>query len=76
MKQAIITKYIGPRTVRGSRIKATCEAGSIIVDYDLARSSVDNHKDAIELLRLKLNWTGSEWYYGWLGEQMVAVRGD
>lgn len=32
--QAIVTKYLGPTNVRGSRIKAACDRGSITVPYD------------------------------------------
>lgn len=37
--QAILTKYLRPGTVRGSRIKAWCARGSITIDYphDLPR---------------------------------------
>lgn len=31
--QAIITKYLGPTNSRGSRIKATCERGSVTISY-------------------------------------------
>lgn len=72
MRQAIITKYLGPTNSRQSRIKASCDAGSITVAYDSSRSPSDNHKDAIDSLRLKLDWPG-KWHYGWIGDSMVAV---
>ena len=31
--QAIITKYLGPTNIRGSRIKASCDRGSITIPY-------------------------------------------
>ena len=31
--QAIITKYLGPTNVRGSRIKASCDRGSITIGW-------------------------------------------
>ena len=34
--QAIETKYFGPSNVKGSRIKATAQAGSVTVGYDHA----------------------------------------
>lgn len=32
-RQAITTKYLGPTDTKGARIKASCEAGSIIVSW-------------------------------------------
>lgn len=31
MKQAIVTKFLGPTNYRGSRVKATCQAGSVTI---------------------------------------------
>lgn len=52
--QAIVTKYLGPTNSRGSRIKATCEAGSLSVPYDYGLSDYGRHKQACDALRLKL----------------------
>ena len=54
--QAIRTRYYGPSNVRGSRIKAQCEAGSITVHYDHALDIEGNHVAAREALLNKLNW--------------------
>jgi len=54
--QAIQTKYMGPTNTRGSRIKATAEAGSITVGYDHALSSEGNHNAAARALCEKLGW--------------------
>ena len=51
--QAIETKYIGPTNYRGSRIKASCERGSIIVSYDDALNSEDAHIAAADALVAK-----------------------
>lgn len=56
--QAISTKYIGPSNVRGSRIKATCEAGSLTIGYPHELSGEDCHRKAAEALRDKLGWQG------------------
>ena len=56
--QAILTKYIGPSNVRGSRIKATASAGSVTVGYNHALNTEDNHKAAAEALRDKFGWKG------------------
>ncbi|NBV78014.1 hypothetical protein EBR66_07650 [bacterium] len=52
--QAIVTKYLGATNSRGSRIKATCEAGSATVAYDYGLSDYERHKQACDALRLKL----------------------
>jgi len=57
--QAIITKYLGPTNVRGSRIKATCAAGSLTVSYDDALGSDGNHRAVAEALCVKLGWVSS-----------------
>ncbi len=51
--QAIETKYIGPSNYRGSRIKATCERGSITISYDDALNSDDAHIAAADALVAK-----------------------
>lgn len=73
MRQAIQTKYLGPTNTKRSRVKAYCDAGSITVDWDSGRSSDDNYKDAVELLKLKLDWTYTRWVYGYLDGAIVAV---
>lgn len=60
--QAIHTKYFGPSNVRGSRIKAQCDAGSLTVGYDHALDVEGNHAAAAEALRKKLGWNSP--YYG------------
>lgn len=51
--QAIQTKYLGPTNTRGSRIKATCAAGTLAIQYEDEKS----HRKAAEALAAKLNWT-------------------
>ena len=60
--QAIITKYLGPSNVRGSRIKATCQAGSVTLTWDDSLNSTANHRAAALALATKLKWDGN-----WLG---------
>ena len=57
--QAIITKYIGPTNIRGSRIKATADAGSITLSYDDALNSQANHNRAARALAVKFGWVGN-----------------
>jgi len=42
-RQAIVTKYVGPTNFKGSRIKATCERGSITIEWSDALNSEQNH---------------------------------
>jgi hypothetical protein len=57
MRQAIETKFLGPTNFRGSRIKASAQAGSITVSYDHALSSEENHTAAARALASKLGWS-------------------
>lgn len=54
--QAIITKYLGPTNVKGSRIKATCAAGSVTIDYPHELSGMDCHAKAAYALLAKMHW--------------------
>lgn len=54
--QAIVTKYLGPTNYRGSRVKATCQAGSLILPWDDALDVEANHDMAASALRTKLGW--------------------
>ncbi len=57
-RQAIVTKYLGPTNFRGSRVKATCEAGSITVPWNHGLNTGCNHAEACDALLAKLGWTG------------------
>ena len=54
--QAIVTKYFGPSNIRGSRIKASCQARSITISYDYALNSEGNHRSAAIALQTKMGW--------------------
>jgi hypothetical protein len=57
--QAIVTKYIGPSNVKGSRIKATSASGvSAFSDYKSEYDTERNHREAIRKLCHKLGWHG------------------
>lgn len=60
--QAIQTKYHGPGRVRGSRISARCDAGSIIVHLDNSMRIEQAHAAAARQLADKLGWVAP--YYG------------
>jgi hypothetical protein len=57
-RQAIETKYIGPSNVRGARIKASAQAGSVYVPYDHSLNTDDNHAKAAQALADKWGWEG------------------
>lgn len=61
--QAIITKYFPASNVKGSRVKASAAAGSIILHYDSGLSSERNHAKAAEALANKFGWRGT-WQMG------------
>lgn len=54
--QAIVTKYLGPTDHKGARVKARCEAGSLIVSWDDAKDTEANHDHAAHLLADRLGW--------------------
>ena len=54
--QAIITKYLCPTNYRGSRIKASAEAGSITLQWDDALNQSENHHAAALALMNKMGW--------------------
>ena len=64
--QAIQTKYLCPTNTRGARIKATCAAGSITIDYPHELSGQAVHRKAAEALVSKLGWDDPH-YGGLLG---------
>lgn len=55
-RQAIETKYMSPTNFKGSRVKAECAAGSVMLHWDYALNVEENHfKAAWELVK-KLGW--------------------
>ena len=69
--QAIVTKYIGPSNVKGSRVKAACQAGSIFLNWDDALDSDHNHCAAAKALATKREWFG-HWVGGGLPDGSIA----
>ena len=63
--QAIVTKYLPPTNVKGSRIKASAAAGSLTLHLDHALSIADAHAKVAEVLANKLGWVGN-WFMGGL----------
>jgi hypothetical protein len=60
----IKTTFKAMTGVRGSRIFATCSAGSTSVDYEHALSNEENHWAAAKKLIDRFNW-GGQWIYGY-----------
>lgn len=71
--QAIVTKFLGPTNYRGSRIKARCDAGSVVISLDYAESVEENHRIAAMTLVKKLGWDG-RWIGGSLSDGHCFVR--
>lgn len=72
MNQAIKTKFLGPTNTRGSRYKASCDAGSVTVGANHALNSERNHVAAMQALAKKLGWVGT-WVGGGIGNGYVFV---
>jgi hypothetical protein len=70
MRQAIFTKFLGPTNSRGSRVKASADAGSVTVSWDHALNSSENHRAAAMALAVKFGWSGT-----WVGGG-GGVKGD
>lgn len=64
MPQSIQTRFLPATNHRPARIKATAYAGSVIVSYDHAHDTAENHARAARALAEKFNWTGGEWIGG------------
>ncbi len=63
MRQAIVTKYLGPTNHRGARVKATAYASSVTLPWDDALDVDHNHHAAAHALARKLGWKG-QWRCG------------
>ena len=70
-RQAIVTRYMGPTNFRGSRVKATCAAGSLTLSWDDSLDTAANHAAACKALADRLGWGGK-----WRGGGMPDGRGD
>lgn len=79
--QAIVAKFIGPTNTRGSRYKASCEAGSLTLSADPRLNSEQNHVRVAHALISKLGWFHDlnrgdrygDWYYGGTPEGFTFV---
>lgn len=71
MHQAIVTKYIGPTNHRGSRVVASCQAGSLTMTWDDGIGANENHTSAARALASLLGWSGA-----WVGGGLPADTGN
>ncbi len=74
--QAIQTKYLPATNNLGSRIKASAEAGSIIVPWDHSLGIAENHLHAAAAFAVKLGWKGDLHGGVMKGGEHVWVFGD
>lgn len=56
IRQAIVTKYLGPTNHRGSRIKVKAYAGSRTYTWDHSLDTNENHTKAAESFAKELGW--------------------
>lgn len=61
MRQAIVTKYLGPTNHRGARVKASCHSTSRVYPWEDALDANDNHTAAARALAQALGWLGQGW---------------
>lgn len=71
--QAIKTKYLPVTNTKPSRIKASCEAGSITIPFYYDLPIVDLHRLAASKLIQKLKWHVTEIHTGGLKDCYVHV---
>lgn len=57
MRQAIVTKYLGPTNHRGARIVAKAQAGRLAVPWEDAWDVDANHAYAARMLAERYGWT-------------------
>jgi hypothetical protein len=57
--QAIETKYLEARNHRGSRIVARCAAKRIVLSWDHALNTEQNHRAAARELITQMGWFGT-----------------
>ena len=66
MRQAIVTKYLGPTNTKGSRIVASCQAKRLVFNHwNFAEGHEVNHELAARALAVDMDWAG-HWFGGWL----------
>lgn len=74
---AIRTKFLGPSTHRGARVKATTAARSLTLAWNYGLNTTQNHMLAAQQLAEQLGWDGT-WSSGSLPDGSFAhvLTGD
>jgi hypothetical protein len=66
--EAIITKYVGPTSAKGSHVTAKCETARVRVPYDDELGTYENHAAAMQALCARQRWDdeklGGRWHAG------------
>jgi hypothetical protein len=62
--QAIVTKYLPATNFKGSRVKATCQAKSIIRHWDSSLNADKNHMAVAKELATMMGWNYGDWIGG------------
>ena len=74
--QAIKTRFVGPTNTKGSRVKASCDAGTVTLSWDYSVGSEGNHQKAAMALLNKIH-SQSGHFDGWKGPWVGATyNGD
>lgn len=72
--QAVFTKFLGPTTYRGARIRVTTGGGiTKIIPCDDRKGHLENHRLAVLKVLKELDWTG-KWVAGDLKTGFAYVR--
>lgn len=56
MPPAILTKYIGPTDFKPGRIRAVCEAGTLLLPWDHNLGVYENHREVASVLAHSFGW--------------------
>lgn len=56
MRQAIVTRFLGPTNTKPARVRASCDAGRLTVSWDYSMGVPENHMAAARALCAKLGW--------------------
>jgi len=70
--QTITVQVLGPTNTKGTRVKASCEAGSVVLPWDHTLGVNDNTNRAVRRLLKKIDWHG-HWQGGDVGKKVVYV---
>lgn len=72
--QAIITKYLPATNFKGSRIKASCERGSLTRSYDSGSGDAEAHRAVVDALCARFDAEDEAKYGGKRGHKGSWLR--